>query len=412
MTGSRGEHRGSDAPSCRPAHPPTPTPRTWRHRCSSSTRTPTLRSPNLAAIKARQQVTWASGDYHVIATQSCSPPSRSSRPCDLRPTERVLDVATGSGTPPSRRPGAAPRHRRRLRAVAADRARAPADAEGSTVAFVEGDAEALPFEDASFDVVTSVFGAMFAPDQERTARRAGPRHPTRGAHRPGRPHTRGFHRPAAGRRVAPCPAPGGVASPAPLGHGGTAVGSCSGRWRRGMRSQRLPRWSSGSPRPMAWIDEVAGAVRPPVRMAFRAVGPAGGRLPWRRTCWTWSADFNRSGRRDDGGRERVPRDRRRPRRSRRRAATEEIRPMNHDGTYRQAMDRHRPAPGRGRRRAPRRSGAVPAAGGRRLGGTTRVAGRRANGSWPGCRRRPARTATVITGAATQRPCDPHGRRVP
>jgi len=49
------------------------------------------------------------------------------------------------------------------------RARLRAEAEGLSVRLVEGDAEALPFEDASFDAVTSVFGAMFAPDHERAA---------------------------------------------------------------------------------------------------------------------------------------------------------------------------------------------------------------------------------------------------
>ena len=51
-----------------------------------------------------------------------------------------------------------------------DRARRRADAEGLKVEFVEGDAEALPVEDGSFDVVSSVFGAMFAPNQEQAAR--------------------------------------------------------------------------------------------------------------------------------------------------------------------------------------------------------------------------------------------------
>ena len=45
-----------------------------------------------------------------------------------------------------------------------------AAAEGLDVEFVEGDAQALPLEDAAFDVVLSTFGAMFAPDQPRTAR--------------------------------------------------------------------------------------------------------------------------------------------------------------------------------------------------------------------------------------------------
>ncbi len=127
-------------------------------------------SPNLAAIKVRQQATWASGDYHVIATQVMLPAELLVETLAIRPTERVLDVATGSGN-------AALAVARRGAPVTGvdfvpsllDRARRRMDAEGVDGAFIEGDAEALPFEDASFDVVTSVFGAMFAPDQERTA---------------------------------------------------------------------------------------------------------------------------------------------------------------------------------------------------------------------------------------------------
>ena len=53
------------------------------------------------------------------------------------------------------------------------RAQARAKAEGLNARFMEGDAEALPFEDASFDVVTSLVGAMFAPRPELVAREHG-----------------------------------------------------------------------------------------------------------------------------------------------------------------------------------------------------------------------------------------------
>ena len=82
----------------------------------------------------------------------------------------MLDVATGSGN------AALAAARRGCSVVGLDyvpalleRARKRADAEGLDGDFIEGDAEALPFDDGSFDVVTSVFGAMFAPDQEQTA---------------------------------------------------------------------------------------------------------------------------------------------------------------------------------------------------------------------------------------------------
>jgi SAM-dependent methyltransferase len=51
-----------------------------------------------------------------------------------------------------------------------DRARIRAAADGLDVDFQVGDAQELPYPDASFDVVTSVFGVMFAPDQEKAAR--------------------------------------------------------------------------------------------------------------------------------------------------------------------------------------------------------------------------------------------------
>ena len=127
-------------------------------------------TPDLAAIKQRQQATWATGDYHMIGTQILIVSELLIEALDLHSTERVLDVATGSGN-------AALAAARRGSAVVGidyvpallDRARRRADAEGLEAEFVDGDAEALPFDDASFDVVASVFGAMFAPDQERTA---------------------------------------------------------------------------------------------------------------------------------------------------------------------------------------------------------------------------------------------------
>jgi ubiquinone/menaquinone biosynthesis C-methylase UbiE len=126
--------------------------------------------PDLAAIKQRQQATWASGDYHMIGTQILLSSELLIEAFDVHPGERVLDVATGSGN------AALAAARRGCSVVGLDyvpalleRARMRAVAEGVTAAFVEGDAEALPFEDGSFDVVTSVFGAMFAPDQDQTA---------------------------------------------------------------------------------------------------------------------------------------------------------------------------------------------------------------------------------------------------
>jgi SAM-dependent methyltransferase len=127
-------------------------------------------SPDLAAIKQRQRAMWASGDYHMIATQIQVVAELLMEALDVHSTERVLDVATGSGN------AALAAARRGCAVVGVDyvpalleRARLRTAAEGLQASFVEGDAEALPFENASFDVVSSVFGVMFAPNQERTA---------------------------------------------------------------------------------------------------------------------------------------------------------------------------------------------------------------------------------------------------
>jgi ubiquinone/menaquinone biosynthesis C-methylase UbiE len=127
-------------------------------------------APDLAAVKQRQQATWSSGDYHMIGTQIQVVSELMIEALDVHSNERVLDVATGSGN------AALAAARRGCDVIGVDyvpsllaRARRRADAEGLPAEFVEGDAEALPFRDGRFDVVSSVFGVMFAPDQERTA---------------------------------------------------------------------------------------------------------------------------------------------------------------------------------------------------------------------------------------------------
>jgi ubiquinone/menaquinone biosynthesis C-methylase UbiE len=128
-------------------------------------------APDLAAIKQRQQATWASGDYHRIATQIQLMSELTIEALDVRSSERVLDVATGSGN------AAIAAARRGASVVGVDyvpalldRARVRAAAEELSIEFVEGDAEALPFPGGAFDVTVSVVGAMFAPDPVRTAR--------------------------------------------------------------------------------------------------------------------------------------------------------------------------------------------------------------------------------------------------
>ncbi len=125
-------------------------------------------SPDFGAIKQRQQQTWASGDFAVVATPMVIVGELLCEAVDLRAGSRVLDVACGSG------PAALAAARRFCDVAGVDyvpalleRGRQRAAGEGVHVDFHEGDAERLPFPDASFDVVLSTFGVMFAPDQAR-----------------------------------------------------------------------------------------------------------------------------------------------------------------------------------------------------------------------------------------------------
>jgi ubiquinone/menaquinone biosynthesis C-methylase UbiE len=126
--------------------------------------------PDLAAIKARQQGAWSSGDYAVVGTTLQIVGEELCEALDLRAGQKVLDVAAGNGNV------SLAAARRWCEVVASDyvpalldRARERADADRLSIEFREADAEALPFADASFDVVVSTFGVMFTPDQDRAA---------------------------------------------------------------------------------------------------------------------------------------------------------------------------------------------------------------------------------------------------
>jgi ubiquinone/menaquinone biosynthesis C-methylase UbiE len=125
---------------------------------------------DLAAIKSLQQAAWSSGDYALIGTTLQIVGEMLCEAIDLRSGHRVLDVAAGNGN-------ATLAAARRFAEVVStdyvrsllDRGRERAKAEGLPVTFRLADAEALPFADASFDVVLSTFGVMFAPNQEQAA---------------------------------------------------------------------------------------------------------------------------------------------------------------------------------------------------------------------------------------------------
>jgi SAM-dependent methyltransferase len=131
---------------------------------------PATLAPDFAAVKARQQSTWASGDFSVVASRIVFQAEHLCEAADVQAGWRVLDVATGSGN------AALAAARRGCQAVGLDyvpalleRGRIRAAAEHLDVRFVEGDAEDLPFPEASFDAVLSVYGVMFAPDHGRAA---------------------------------------------------------------------------------------------------------------------------------------------------------------------------------------------------------------------------------------------------
>src|SRR5512134_924612 len=132
---------------------------------------PATTSIDLAALKARQQADWSSGDYSVIGTTLQIVGEDLCEALDVRSGQRVLDVAAGNGN------ASLAAARRWCEVTSTDyvaalleRARERAQAERLAITFREADAEALPFPDESFDVVLSTFGVMFTPDQERAAK--------------------------------------------------------------------------------------------------------------------------------------------------------------------------------------------------------------------------------------------------
>ncbi|MEP6703568.1 MAG: methyltransferase domain-containing protein [Acidobacteriota bacterium] len=127
-------------------------------------------TPEMEHLKARLKATWIAGDYGLIAKSTESGAEEFINRLALKPGTRLLDVACGNGNLAiaAARTGAT--------ATGVDIApnlleegRERSKAEGLTIQFDEGDAEQLPYPDADFDVVVSMFGAMFAPRPELVA---------------------------------------------------------------------------------------------------------------------------------------------------------------------------------------------------------------------------------------------------
>ena len=127
-------------------------------------------TPDYTAVKTKQRATWGSGDYGKIGVTVQITGENLCEAMDLRAGSRVLDVAGGNGNV------SLAAARRFAHVTCTDyvdglleQCQERAIAEGLTIEQQFADAEALPFDDASFDNVLSTFGVMFAPDQARAA---------------------------------------------------------------------------------------------------------------------------------------------------------------------------------------------------------------------------------------------------
>jgi SAM-dependent methyltransferase len=140
----------------------------------ASVATPATATPSptvdLDAVKTRQQAAWSTGNYAVVGTTLQIVGESLCEALDLRAGSRVLDVAAGNGN------ATLAAARRWCDVTSTDyvstllaSGQARATAEGHNVHFQVADAEDLPFDDGSYDIVLSTFGVMFTPNQERAA---------------------------------------------------------------------------------------------------------------------------------------------------------------------------------------------------------------------------------------------------
>jgi len=132
--------------------------------------TSTQPTPDLSALKTRQQAAWSSGNYAIVGATLQIVGEELCEALDLKAGSKVLDVAAGNGM------ASLAAARRCCDVTSTDyvpalleRGQARAASEGWQIEFREADAENLPFGDNSFDTVLSTFGVMFTPNQDRAA---------------------------------------------------------------------------------------------------------------------------------------------------------------------------------------------------------------------------------------------------
>lgn len=127
-------------------------------------------APELETLKTRLKATWMAGDYGHFSRYLEEGAMEFFPALQIAPGERVLDVACGAGqlSFPATRAGATVTGVD-IATNLLEQARSRAAAEGLPTRFDEGDAEELPYEDAAFDLVFSLIGAMFAPRPDRVA---------------------------------------------------------------------------------------------------------------------------------------------------------------------------------------------------------------------------------------------------
>ena len=231
-------------------------------------------NPEMESLKTRLKSMWMAGDFGQVAKHLEANAEEFIARLAPEPGARVLDVACGTGNlaVPAARAGAAVTGVD-IAANLLEQARARAAAEGLSIRFDEGDAEALPYADASFDEVVTMFGAMFAPRPELAAAEL-----VRVC-RPGGRIAMANWTPegfigqmfrVTGRHVPPPP---GVPSPLQWGDEGTV----RGRLREGIADLRLTRrmCQFKYPFPPAGVVESFRAFYGPTQRAFAALDEGG-----------------------------------------------------------------------------------------------------------------------------------------